>query len=204
MNVYVETNFVLELAFMQEQHESCEGILTLCEAGSAHLVLPAFCIAESYETQIRRSKEHDGIMKYLTDALGRLARSKPYQAETHTLQNVTGLLARSLQDEDQRLNDMVDRLLRVADMIPLDASVIADAMQFSVKYRLAPQDSLVYSSISHHLIATSDVDSCFINRDKHFADPDIVESLTDKGCRLLFNFDDGYHFIRYRAQRRTE
>jgi hypothetical protein len=49
MNIYVETNFVLELAFVQEQVESCGAILGLCEAGRATLVLPAFCIAESYE-----------------------------------------------------------------------------------------------------------------------------------------------------------
>jgi hypothetical protein len=50
MNIYVETNFVLELAFVQEQHESCEQIIGLCEAGNATAVLPAFCISESYET----------------------------------------------------------------------------------------------------------------------------------------------------------
>lgn len=32
MNVYVESNFVLELAFAQEQPEACEQILKLCEA----------------------------------------------------------------------------------------------------------------------------------------------------------------------------
>ena len=31
MKVYVETNFVLELAFLQEQHSSCDKILSLCE-----------------------------------------------------------------------------------------------------------------------------------------------------------------------------
>jgi hypothetical protein len=42
MNVYVETNFILELAWMQEQYESCKNILTLCETGKAKLILPAF------------------------------------------------------------------------------------------------------------------------------------------------------------------
>jgi hypothetical protein len=45
MNIYVETNFVLELAFVQEQHESCEQIIGLCEAGRTTLVLPAFCMS---------------------------------------------------------------------------------------------------------------------------------------------------------------
>ena len=37
MNIYVESNFVLELALMQEQHDSCENILLLCENKKAHL-----------------------------------------------------------------------------------------------------------------------------------------------------------------------
>jgi hypothetical protein len=32
MDVYVETNFVLELALLQEQQESCQKLLDLAEA----------------------------------------------------------------------------------------------------------------------------------------------------------------------------
>jgi hypothetical protein len=66
MNIYVETNFILELAFVQEQHESCEKIIRLCEAGRAALVLSAFCIAESYETLIRRANRRTQITNDLT------------------------------------------------------------------------------------------------------------------------------------------
>jgi hypothetical protein len=38
VNIYVETNFVLELTFEQEQCSSCEQILQLCEAGKAKLI----------------------------------------------------------------------------------------------------------------------------------------------------------------------
>ena len=50
MNIYVESNFVLELALYQEQYQDCERVLSICEAGKAKLILPAFCIAEPYET----------------------------------------------------------------------------------------------------------------------------------------------------------
>lgn len=57
MNIYVETNFVLELALMQEEYQSCENILEICSAGKAHLIVPAFCIAEPFETLVRRGKD---------------------------------------------------------------------------------------------------------------------------------------------------
>jgi hypothetical protein len=50
VNVYVESNFVLELALLQEQHASCEDILRLCEAGKAQLIIPAYSLAEPHET----------------------------------------------------------------------------------------------------------------------------------------------------------
>jgi predicted nucleic acid-binding protein len=55
MNVYVESNFVLELTLSQEQHESCEKILELCLTGPHSLVLPAFCIPESLLRSRRKS-----------------------------------------------------------------------------------------------------------------------------------------------------
>ena len=57
MNVYVESNFVLELALLQEQSSSCEEILSLSEDGRIRLVLPAYSLIEPYETLIRKQKK---------------------------------------------------------------------------------------------------------------------------------------------------
>ena len=49
MIVYVESNFVLELAFLQEESEDCSEILQLAEAQRIELVFPSFCVGEPYE-----------------------------------------------------------------------------------------------------------------------------------------------------------
>ena len=54
MIVYVETNFVLEIAFLQEQHAACLALVDLARAGKIGLVLPAFSIADPLE----RAREH--------------------------------------------------------------------------------------------------------------------------------------------------
>jgi hypothetical protein len=46
VNVYVESNFVLQLALLQESHSSCEAILQLCEGDESRLVIPAFSLVE--------------------------------------------------------------------------------------------------------------------------------------------------------------
>jgi hypothetical protein len=47
VKVYVETNFVLELALEQAQHAECEEILRLAESKSVEIALPAFSFVES-------------------------------------------------------------------------------------------------------------------------------------------------------------
>src|SRR5260221_1422501 len=114
MIVYVETNFVLELALVQEQYESCTRIIAWCEAGSAKLVLLAFCIAESYETLIRRANRRTQTANDLAGELRQLSRSEPYKGEIDAFQSITGLLARSTQEEGQRLTRTLEQILNMA------------------------------------------------------------------------------------------
>jgi len=113
MNVYVESNFVLELALFQEQYEDCENILSICEAGKATLVLPAFCIVEPYETLVRRAKHRSNLSRDLAAELGQLIRSEPYREEVDTLQDVTNILIRSSEEDKQSLNQTLDRILNL-------------------------------------------------------------------------------------------
>lgn len=137
MNIYVETNFVIELASLQEQHENCEKIIALCEAGNAILVLPAFCIAESYEPLIRRAKRQTQIASDLAGELRQLSRSKPYKDEVDAFQSITGLLARSSQEEDQRLIAVLDRVLKTANIIPLEAGIVLNATLYNyIQHRI--------------------------------------------------------------------
>jgi hypothetical protein len=77
MDVYIESNFVLEVALLQEQHESCEKIIALCESNKIHLILPAYSLVEPHETIIRRAKDRAKISSDLENQVKQLLRSKP-------------------------------------------------------------------------------------------------------------------------------
>ena len=47
MNVYVESNFVLELALRQAQSESCLALVDYAAKGRIILIVPAYSLAES-------------------------------------------------------------------------------------------------------------------------------------------------------------
>lgn len=61
MNVYVESNFALELTFEQEQRASCEALLELASQKSIMLMIPAFSLVEPYGRIHSRLKSHPRI-----------------------------------------------------------------------------------------------------------------------------------------------
>lgn len=79
MIVYVESNFILEIAHLREEHENCDRILNLSVTGEIQLVLPAFSVGEVYEAQTRRAKRRAELHGKLNAELGELARSRPYR-----------------------------------------------------------------------------------------------------------------------------
>ena len=79
MNVYVESNFVLELALVQEQSASCMEILRLGESGRIRLIIPGYCLTEPLDTILRRHKDRKRLRLELDAELQQLARTIPYQ-----------------------------------------------------------------------------------------------------------------------------
>lgn len=196
MDVYVESNFVLEVALLQEQQESCEKIVELCETGKAHLVLPAYSLVEPHETIVRYAKNRTKISNDLTTEMKQLSRSKPYQEEIDALQSITGFLIRSQEEEKERLRNTIERLLRVSEVVPLDSQILISARKYQLDHDLSPQDSIVYASVLNHLNSSTSSAKCFLNRNsKDFDDPDIVDVLNGYGCKMLFSFNAGYGYI---------
>ncbi len=196
MIVYVESNFVLELAFLQEEHKSCEKLLSLSESEDIHLVLPAFSIGEPYETWVRRSKQRKDLSGQLTTAIDELSRSIPYQESSQEFQELTNLLLSSVEDEKNRLDETLERILQTVDVIPIGSSTIRKAITFQKSRDLEPQDSIVYASILEHLAKASRGLRCFITRDKDFENPDIENDLANYDCLRLPDFTDGLGYIR--------
>ncbi len=197
MIVYVESNFVLELAFLQEEHESCSAILGLSESGKIRLVLPAFSIGEPYEAWVRRSKQRRDLHEQLRMAIHELSRSGPYHEASDEFRELTNLLIRSGEEEKHRLDDALEKILQNIEIIPIDLGIISDAITFQKSLDLSPQDSIVYASILAHLAAESGEFRCFITKNsKDFANPDIEDQLTSHGCKLLTKFVNGLGYIR--------
>lgn len=196
MNVYVESNFVLEIALLQEQHASCEEILQLNEASKIQLVIPAYALAEPYETLVRHHKQRKRIKAEIDGELRQLARTTTYAQQLREFQSLTALLIDSADEETKRLERIRARILKAAEVVPLDTSVLATATQYQKIHGLSPQDSIMYVTVLSHLEQAQVSQSCFLNRNaRDFDDPDLVDELSTYNCKLLVQFDAGYQFI---------
>jgi hypothetical protein len=99
MNVYVESNFVLEQALEQEQCESCEQLIGMASAGAVQLVIPAFSLAEPHGTLLRTKNARSKLRGELLPHVRELARSRSYREAAANFDELADLLLRSAERE---------------------------------------------------------------------------------------------------------
>lgn len=197
MNIYVETNFVLELAFEQEQSESCEQILKFAEIKKIKLIIPAYSLAEPHEKLNRQAKNRKKLQNDLNIELRQLSRSKTYMNRLESIRDLAKLIAQSNEEEWQRFIQYRHRLLNCAEFITLDKNILRLGASFENLYNLQSQDAIVFASVIFHLQQNNPNRACFLNKNsKDFDNPDIVRELKKLNCRMIPRFDRGLDFIR--------
>jgi len=202
MNVYVESNFVLEQALEQEQCESCEQLIGLASAGSIQLVIPAFSLAEPHGALLRTKNARSRLRSELLPHLRELARSRAYREASTNFDELADILLRSGEREREGLQRTIERMINAAQVIPLDSRVLDMAGIIEAGFGLSAQDSIVLASIVSHLAETKPVESCFLNRNtKDFEGPDVRETLEQYACKFFGRLDEGLHYIEARLAR---
>lgn len=196
MNIYVETNFVLELAFEQEQSHSCEKILQLSETNRAKLVIPAYSLAEPHEKLNRQANSRRELQKLLNSELRQLSRSASYTSRIESIRDIASMMVQSNEEEWQRFALYRDRLIKCGEFIALDLNILQEAASFETLFNLKSQDAIVFASVVSHLHRDLPVKACFLNKNsRDFDSPDIVDELDKLNCRMIPRFDSGFNFI---------
>lgn len=196
MILYVESNFVLELALRQSGLADCEYLVDAARNAQVEIVVPAYCLVEPYETLTRRHKERQRLGSSLAAELQQLTRTLSYQQERAATIAVTELLVLSASEERDRLSDTVGNLLKVARVVDLSASVIALGKLTELTHGLSSQDSLVYASIISDLQSRDAGDCCFVTTNVHdFGDPDIQADFAKYKCKVLYKFGAARSYV---------
>lgn len=205
MIVYVETNFVLELVLRQEQHASCEELLALAQGQSLELAFPGFSLLEPYHTLRRRERSRVRLKEELTGEIGQLRRTDDYRARLAEAEHIASILIEVGARHWSRLEEIRRALLDVATVLPLDEACLRQASSLEARHDLSAEDACVLASVRNHLDASAPSEACFLNRNfKDFDDPDIVEDLKRRNCRLIPSFSDGLKYVQNRVTRKGD
>jgi hypothetical protein len=153
MILYVESNFPLELARMQEEARQAEELLQRAEAGAITLVFPAISITEPFSTLDRYANDRARFLQTLNAQLTDLARSQPHQPLVANLNPLVAALTTMRKDETDRLEIALERMLTCGTPIPLTQTIFAAARQAETQFDMSPQDAIVFASVLHHLDA---------------------------------------------------
>ncbi len=195
MIVYVETNFIFELAFQQEERSCCIDLLNRAEQKHIELVLPAYSVGEPYEKLIRRRRERKKLSIRLGDELKELGRSASHAEDAERYAELTSWLIDSNEQESQRLNETLNKILSIATIIPTDHHILRTSLEAQRILGLEPQDSIVYASVIS-FASGQDSPQCFINKNtKDFRDPYVTAEFAKFRCRIIPTFSHGIRLV---------
>jgi predicted nucleic acid-binding protein len=196
MNVYVESNFVLEHALEQEDYDSSVKMIGLAANHQIRLIIPAFSLAESHQAMSGKEKARSRLGKDLRMHLSELSRSRPHREIPASFDALAAALIATAQFEREGVRRTVKALLQVSEIIPLDVSILQSAAATELEYGLSGQDSIVLASVLAHLKANTPAESCFLNRNsKDFHDPHILERLDAFRCKFFARFAPALAYI---------
>jgi predicted nucleic acid-binding protein len=198
--VYVETNFLLELAYLQERSGSCEGILDLARRRAIALAIPAVSAAEARATWHRRATERREFHFALQKQIREISRSQPFHGLIEQSRDVVAALVAGGEESRERLESAIQTFASEATVIPLTDTVVGIARRHELAYSLTPQDALVLASVRSHAEQHTGP-KCFVSQDaKGFAHPTVYDELSAVDCKVLVNFADALAYITNAAQ----
>jgi hypothetical protein len=188
VRVYVESNFVLEVAQEQEDYKACETLLELAEARLIELAMPAYALVEPLQTVGSRIKSWTDLSKNVEEQLNQLRRSEALRADAAAL---SGLVAKAVEAVSAGYEEVRLRLLATARVLPLDREVFVEADRLRNALDLKLPDSVMLSSVLLDL-RKDPTQAVFINKNtRDFRQPDVLERLAAEQCKLIGKFSDG-------------
>jgi predicted nucleic acid-binding protein len=200
MIVLAESNFVLELAFQQEQSNEVEGIVALAEARRIELRIPACAFTEPYQTLIRRLRERKQLIRAIQQSFKQVGRSRGLKDLIASSDEVSQTLAKADAAERQGLGETVRRLMACCRVQVLTDAVIRMACEFESEFELDPHDAVVLASIELSLRESGGGEKVFVNKNsKDFVTPKIEDLLGGYGCKLITNFSDARQIVENRV-----
>lgn len=167
MMIFVESNFVIELAALQQEAEQAELLVQGAESREIKLLIPAFCLTEPFETYVRWRNQRNRSRRELDDQLRQLARSQDHAELAQASQAFADLFSASAITQTKQFRETLSRLIRCASVLPLNEQVVARSLEVQDEFGLEPQDAVVFASVETGLREAPDAEErTFVTKDR--------------------------------------
>ncbi len=194
MNIYIETNFLLNFGLHQEGFESVAQIIDAAKTLKLNLLLPAIASVEAISAMQRKHEKRSRVIQGVKEQLAQGERSPDPQRLT-SLRTTAGVLSDLNREEATAVQEAIALVLACAEVLPLTANGMAQALEAQRELIVQPVDSVIFASIVEHLNQNPDPDiSCFLSSDERLANK-VSVPLTARNCKCFSNFDDGWQFV---------
>jgi predicted nucleic acid-binding protein len=187
---YVESNFVLELALVQEGALDARQLLEAAQEGEIELAIPVFALCEPYSTVTNRARLQRRSWQPIEDQLRDLQRNAENQDLVEGLRAHLARLLELGRGEMNSLEQVIRELLICAAVLPLTPEVHEASSRYQNEHDLAPADAIIYATVIRDAAARdAATEKFFVTRNsKDFDAPAIREQLREHRCELLFEF----------------
>jgi hypothetical protein len=188
--VYVETNFLFELATGRDKKDSCGLLLEWARQQQIHLRLPATALTEMRTALRRRAAIQLGVARDLGDQFRDVQRGRDDEI-ARTYKAAETYLKATVKTEGNHLSVLTEELSRIAAIIPLDGDVLALSERFrALEVLTGDGDLLNFASIMRDLelqkFNGETAPSMFITGDADFGN--VRKHIRPYSCDLLTSY----------------
>lgn len=192
MHLLVETNFLLEQVFGQEQAEACERLMQAAAQGRITLHMPAFGLMEALYRLTGLDKRRTKLLARVEKELSQAERNPDeWEAVQENRRTFTTDLNERQARQQVRLLSRGQQLAESAQLIPLTETTWRRATELFDTAGLTLPDAMVCASVLLRIeeLATSEP-TLFVTRDrKGFRQERVRQLFEAQGCEVLFHFD---------------
>lgn len=198
MTVYVESNFVLEIALGQNDATAAGLILQAAIREQVSIAIPSNALFEPFSTVNRRRDRRKTLRLELAREIGELERSEPHRQDVETMAQVPGLFLAIEEREKELLIRTIQMMVSTAAIIAIDARTYSEAVGFATAFGFEKMhDAIIFAAVRRDLIESArQGPHVFVTKDKDFAFPDVKNELERLDCRITFSFTAGAQLLR--------
>jgi len=149
MKVYVETNWLLDLALEQERIRASSFVLELAKNSKIRLYLPEICLVEAEQKIVRRRLQRETLIENLQSEGRELIRNcdAMYQSQAAAIDQDIIQLRRISDFEREHFNATVRNISKFLTWLHLDDNSLQKSFDFDENYALNRLDALIYAVI---------------------------------------------------------